>query len=143
MPQVESSTRNPLPNHSLIHRTMSLEPYVFPPSPSHQVKVVQEYLKYYSEFDFDRLSGLSTDNFTQLTLPASLGLSVRTKIEELGFLKDLQASVGGKTLQVSKFITQVEYCSVLTANLFESSPSTVSTMEWGRLGSMYAPLSLY
>jgi hypothetical protein len=122
---------------------MSLEPYVFPPFPSHQVKVVQEYLKYYSEFDFDRLSGLSTDNFTQLTLPASLGLSVRTKIEELGFLKDLQSSVGGKTLQVSKFVTQVEYRSVLTANLFESSPSTVSTMEWGRLGSMYAPLSLY
>jgi hypothetical protein len=84
MAQVESSIRNPLPNHSLIH-TMSLELYVFPPFPSHQVKVVLEYSKYLPEFDLHRLSVLSTDNFTQTTSPINLGVPVKTGLN--GFLR--------------------------------------------------------
>ncbi|KAI0253020.1 hypothetical protein BJV78DRAFT_261101 [Lactifluus subvellereus] len=65
---------------------MSLAPYVFPPFPSHQVKVVQEYLKYLS----------------------ILGVPVKTKIEDLGFLKELQGSLNGKTLQLKFTVYSVD-----------------------------------
>jgi hypothetical protein len=81
---------------------MSPQTYVFPPFPSPQVKAVQDYLKYISEYDFDRLSNLMTDDFTLTTLPMSMGIPDRTKSEEFAFLKDMQAVLDGKPLVVSK-----------------------------------------
>jgi hypothetical protein len=96
--QVKSSRYDPHPGHTLIRYTM--QEYVFPPHPSRQVKVVQEYLKFLSKFDLDGLSGLTTDNFTQSTSPTNLGVPTRTKSQDLAFLKGLEATVN--TLSVSK-----------------------------------------
>jgi hypothetical protein len=81
---------------------MSSKPYVYPPFPSPQVKVVREYLQYLSDFNFDKLRTLTTDDFTQQTWPVSLGLPVRSQAEDIAVLKGLQAQLDGKPLHVSK-----------------------------------------
>jgi hypothetical protein len=60
--------------------------------PSQQLKVVLDHLDNLKRRDFDVLSKLSTSDFTQQILPASLGLSPRTKnecVEYLHTLRDL------------------------------------------------------
>jgi hypothetical protein len=96
---------------------------VFLPCSSQQVKAVQEYLKCLSKFDLDRLSCLTTDNFTQSTLPTKVGVSTRTKSQDLRFLKELQGKVN--KLHVSKSIKLLETASVLTASFLDSSQSTM------------------
>jgi hypothetical protein len=94
----------PEPNiirYSLVQHKMSLQPYVFPPVPSPQVKAAQEYLKYISEFDFERLSNLLTDDFTLTMSPVNMGIPPKTKAEEFSVLKELQTKLDGKSLAVS------------------------------------------
>jgi hypothetical protein len=81
---------------------MSSQAYVFPPFPSPQLKAVQEYLKYVTEFDFEGLSSLITDNFTVTTSPMNASVPDKTKDEEFAFLKALQAKLDGKPFVVSK-----------------------------------------
>jgi hypothetical protein len=80
---------------------MSRLPYVFPALLSPQVKAIREYLKFYSEFDFEGLSKVTTDDFTQQTWPLSLDQPIRTKPEEIAALKQLQEALAGKPIQVS------------------------------------------
>jgi len=87
---------------------MSLQPYVFPPFPSSQVKAVQECLKCISEFDIDGLNSLMTDDFTLKMLPVNLGVPDRTKAVAFTGLKEMKASLNGKSLTVSRFQT---HCS--------------------------------
>lgn len=117
---------------------MSLQPYVFPPFPSPQVKAVQEYLKCVSGFDFEGLSSLMMDNFTLTVSPMNLGVPDKTKDEEIAFLKELQANLDGKPLIVSKTQTQCDrlFCANV-ANLLDRSPCMMSTTEKRRLVSMY------
>lgn len=84
---------------------MSPLPYVFPAHPPPQVKVIQQYLKCYSEFDFEGFGKVTTDDFTQQTLPLSLGQSIRSKAEEIAALEQLRDGLGGKPMQVSKATT--------------------------------------
>jgi hypothetical protein len=114
---------------------MSPLPYVFPPLPSPQLKVIQEYLKFYSEFDFEGLSKVTTDDFTQQTWPMNLDQPIRTKAEEIAALKQLRDGLGGTPMQVSK--AQYDHHFAQIANLSDSLPYTISTTVWGRLGSMY------
>jgi hypothetical protein len=81
---------------------MSPQPYVFPVSPSRQVKAVQDYMNYVSVFDIDNLSTLITDSFTQTTLPSNLGVPVRTKDENFAVLEEVKGILKGK-MDVSKF----------------------------------------
>ena len=82
---------------------MALQPYVFPPVPSPQVKAVQECLKRISEFDIDGLNSLMTDDFTLKMLPVNLGVPDRTKAVAFTGLKEMQAALNGKPLAVSRF----------------------------------------
>jgi len=84
---------------------MSLQPYVFPSSPSLQVKTVQEYLKCISESDFDTLSSLVTDDYTLATSPSNMGVPSKTIAEEVTALKALQSGIDGKPLAVSRVQT--------------------------------------
>ena len=81
---------------------MSPLPYVLPALPSPQVKIIHEYLKYYSEFDFEGFSKVTTNDFTQQTWPSSLGQPIRPRAEEIVALKELRDALGGKPMQVSK-----------------------------------------
>jgi ketosteroid isomerase-like protein len=81
---------------------MSLQPYVFPSSPSLQVKAVQKYLKYISEGDFDSLTSLVTDDYTLATSPSNMGVPTKTMKEEVVSLKALQSGIDGKPLAVSR-----------------------------------------
>ena len=80
---------------------MSLQPYVFPSSPSLQIKTVHEYLKCIPELDFDRLSGLVTNDFTLATSPLNMGIPDKTIAEEFAEMKGLQSGLDGKPLAVS------------------------------------------
>jgi hypothetical protein len=92
---------------------MSPQPYVFPPFPSPQVEAVQEYLKCISGFDFEGLGSLMMDDFTLTVSPMGLGVPDKTKDEEFAFLKELQASLDGKPLIVSKAQRQCDRLFVL------------------------------
>lgn len=81
---------------------MSLQPYVFPSSPSLQVKTVQEYLKCISELDFDTLSNLVTDDFTLAMSPLNMGIPDKTIAEEFDAMKGLHSGHHGKPLTVSR-----------------------------------------
>jgi hypothetical protein len=76
--------------------------YEFPPNPSPQVKTVLAYLKSISDFDLDKLSSLTTDDFTMGVFPMSMGIPDRTKAEELAVLKDTHAALNGKPMSVSR-----------------------------------------
>lgn len=117
---------------------MSRQPYVFPPFPSPQVKAVQEYLKHISEFDIDSLGGLLTDDFTLLVSPANLGVPKKTRAEEFHFIKAMRASLDGKPLVVSRAQTWRGHPFGTDRQLLlDRSQCTMSTMDRGRLGSMY------
>ncbi|KAI0263050.1 hypothetical protein BC834DRAFT_971596 [Gloeopeniophorella convolvens] len=72
-----------------------------PEHPSPQLKVVLQYLDCLSTWNFDHLSKLTTDGFTQTTLPSSLKVAVRSKADDLSFLKQLQEQLGGSNLQIT------------------------------------------
>ena len=116
---------------------MPLQPYVFPSSPSLQVKIVQEYLKCISELDFDRLSSLVTDDFTLAMSPLNLGIPDKTIAEELAILKGLESVLDGKSLSVSRRRMTHPFDTDRRPNLLDSSPFTISMTDRGRLGSMY------
>ena len=90
---------------------MALQPYVFPPVPSPQVKAVQECLKRISEFDIDGLNSLMTDDFTLKMLPVNLGVPDRMKAVTFAGLKEMQAALNGKPLAVSRFQTHRDHPS--------------------------------
>ena len=77
-------------------------PYKFPEHPPPQLKAVQDYIKYLSAFEFDKLESLTTDNFTQQVAPLSLDVPIRTKAQDIAYLRELQASLKGKPLHVSR-----------------------------------------
>jgi hypothetical protein len=79
---------------------MSQKPYPIPPFPSLQLKVVLKYIEALESFDFDELSRLTTPYFTQQSLPASLGMPVRSKAEDLAFLEEFKKKVNGANLDV-------------------------------------------
>jgi len=114
----------------------SLQPYVFAPFPSPQVRIVREYLKYYGEFDLQNLSNLITDNFTQQTWPQSLNAAVRTKEQEFEALKGLKDSLKGQPLDVSSARTQCDHPFVLKADFLDRSRCTISATEIRRPGFM-------
>jgi len=80
---------------------MSPLPYVFPALPSPQVKIIHEYLKCYSAFDFEGFSKVTTDDFTQQTLPLSLDQPIRPKAEEIAALKQLRDALGGEPMRLT------------------------------------------
>lgn len=88
---------------------MSSSPYVFPEDGSPQLKVVQEYFRCLCTFDLDKLSTLTTDNFTQDVKPLSLKVPQKTKAEDLESLRQLRDSLKGKQLQVSRAQTLHSY----------------------------------
>lgn len=74
--------------------------YKVPNHPSDQLKVVLDYFDKLKHWDFDGLGKLSTSDFTQQTLPASLGLAARTKSEDIEFLHIFRDSLNSAQLQV-------------------------------------------
>jgi hypothetical protein len=113
---------------------MSSPPYEFPEDPSPQLEVIRKYFAFISAFDFDNLSTLMTDEFTQQMAPLSLGVPKKTKSDFLAYLGQYQANIKGQRLDVSK---SPDGPFVLIVDLLDSTPYTISTMEWGRPGSMY------
>jgi hypothetical protein len=75
--------------------------YEVPRCPSDHLKVVLDYFEKLKKWDFDELSKLSTPNFTQQTLPASLGVATRTKSEDIAFLHDFRDALKGAPLEVN------------------------------------------
>jgi hypothetical protein len=76
--------------------------YQVPQHPSDQLKVVLDYFERLKHWDFDGLCKLSTSDFIQQTLPASLGLAARTKSEDIEFLHTFRDSLNSAQLQVCK-----------------------------------------
>jgi len=74
--------------------------YKIPNCPSQQLKVVLDYIDIIKHWDFDTLSQLSTSDFTQHALPASMGLSPRTKKESIESLHALRDSLKGGPVEV-------------------------------------------
>jgi hypothetical protein len=74
--------------------------YQIPSKPSRQLKVVLDYFNLLKTWDLETLPQLSTSDFTQATLPASLGLPVRTKEEDIDFLHSFRDSLKGAPLEV-------------------------------------------
>jgi hypothetical protein len=74
--------------------------YQIPTEPSGQLKVVLDYFNCLKTWDFETLSQLSTPGFTQATLPASLGVPVRSKNEDIEFLHTFRDSLKGAPLEV-------------------------------------------
>jgi ketosteroid isomerase-like protein len=81
---------------------MSPPPYEFPGDPSPQLQVIQKYYAFLSAFDFDNLSTLMADDFTQQMAPLSLGVPKKTKSDFLAFLRQYRADIEGQHLDVSR-----------------------------------------
>ena len=81
---------------------MSPQPYVFPESASPQLKVIQDFFKYVTIFDFEKLSTLTTEDLVQKMRPASLGVPDRTRAELFAVLAQMRDSLNGKPLEVSR-----------------------------------------
>jgi len=129
--QMEPPRAHHRPPYSPVQQKMSPQPYVFPASLSPQVKAVQGYLKYISEFDIDSMRGLLTDAFTLSVSPASLGVPDKTRAEEFAFIKEMQAKLDGKPLVVSRVQTWRghPFGTVLIANFF-STDHSVRSQQW-------------
>ncbi|KAF8480424.1 hypothetical protein DFH94DRAFT_742758 [Russula ochroleuca] len=82
---------------------MSPQPYVFPESPSPQLKVVQDYIKFFSAFDLEKLGTLISDNLVHKIVPESLGVPNRTKAEILAFLAHMRGMFNGKPLEITVY----------------------------------------
>jgi hypothetical protein len=74
--------------------------YQIPSKPSRQLKVVLDYFNSLKTWDLETLAQLSTPNFSQATLPASLGIPVRTKEEDIAFLHTFRDSLKSAPLEV-------------------------------------------
>ncbi|KAI0291313.1 hypothetical protein BC826DRAFT_487126 [Russula brevipes] len=74
--------------------------YKIPPKPSKQLAVVLDYFNCLTNWDFKTLSQLSTPEFTQVTLPASLAVPARSKSEDLEFLHKFRDSLKGVPLDI-------------------------------------------
>jgi hypothetical protein len=74
--------------------------YQISSEPSRQLKVVLDYFNLLKTWDLEALPQLSAPHFTQATLPASLGLPVRTKEEDIDFLHSFRDSLKGAPLEV-------------------------------------------
>ena len=79
--------------------------YEIPPKPSRQLKVVIDYFNFLKLWDLEALSQLSTPYFTQVTLPASLGVPVRNKTENIEFLRSFRDSLMCSPLEVCSIQT--------------------------------------
>lgn len=84
--------------------------YQIPDHPSQQLTVVLDYFDNLKRWDFDALSKLSTSTFTQQTLPASLGLSPRTKNEDIQYLHSFRDSLKGAPLEVGNPQSWFHHC---------------------------------
>ncbi len=74
--------------------------YPIPSKPSPQLKVVLDYFDCLKKWDLETLSQLSTSYFTQVTLPASLGIPARSKNEDIEFLHKFRDDLKGAPLEV-------------------------------------------
>ncbi|KAH9994301.1 hypothetical protein BJV77DRAFT_995991, partial [Russula vinacea] len=74
--------------------------YQIPPNPSRQLKVVLDYFNFLKNWDLETLSQLSTPYFTQVTLPASMGVPIRSKSEDIEFLHHFRDSLKGVPLEL-------------------------------------------
>jgi ketosteroid isomerase-like protein len=88
---------------------MSPLPYEFPEDPSPQLEVIRKYYAFISAFDFDNLSTLVTDDFTQQMAPLSLGVPKKTKTDFLAYLRQYQANIESQHLDVSR--VQMTHCA--------------------------------
>lgn len=61
--------------------------------PSPQLLVIQKFYAFLSAFDFDNLSTLMADEFTQQIVPLNLGVPKKTKSDFLAFLRQYQADI--------------------------------------------------
>lgn len=113
----------------------TLQPYVFPPSPSPQAKAVQKCLKCISEYDIDGLKCVMTDDFTLKTLPMNLGAPDRMKDVVFAGLEEVQATFNGKPLAVSR--SRAHRDPPFSANLLDSILCTMSLTGMESLGFMY------
>jgi hypothetical protein len=124
------------------HKTMSSQEcrppiYQIPNCPSQQLKVVLDYLDNLKRWDFDALDKLSTSDFTQQILPASLGLSPRTKNECTEYLHTFRDSLNSAPLEVRNAQSQT-----LVSPRFDCEQRlsyTKSTRVRVKFGSTYAP----
>ncbi|KAH9976321.1 hypothetical protein BGW80DRAFT_1292815 [Lactifluus volemus] len=82
------------------HHMMSQPQFQLPLVPSPQLRVVLDYFNRLSRWELDELSLLSSANFIQETLPASMGVPSRTKSEDIAFLKELRDSLHSLPLEV-------------------------------------------
>ncbi|KAH9989175.1 hypothetical protein BJV77DRAFT_964026 [Russula vinacea] len=82
---------------------MSPQPYVFPESASPQLKVIQDFFKYVTIFDFEKLSTLTTEDLVQKMRPASLGVPDRTRAELFAVLAQMRDSLNGKPLEITMY----------------------------------------
>ncbi|KAF8500397.1 hypothetical protein F5888DRAFT_1801920 [Russula emetica] len=87
---------------------MSPPPYEYPEDPSPQLEIIRKYYAFLSAFDFDNLSTLMTDDFTQQTAPLSLGVPKNTKSDFLAFLRQYQANLKGQHLDAKLGIRNIE-----------------------------------
>ena len=79
--------------------------YQLPPKPSRQLRVALDYFNFLKVWDLEALSQLSAPYFTQVTLPASLGVPVRNKKENFQFLYSFRDSLMGAPLEVCSIRT--------------------------------------
>lgn len=77
------------------------------PSIQKESKVVLDYLDNLKRCDFDAFSKLSTSYFIQQTWPTPLGLSARTKNEDIENLHTFRGSLNGAPLEVRSAQTLV------------------------------------
>ena len=117
---------------------MSPQPYVFPESASPQLKVIQDFFKYVTIFDFEKLSTLTTEDLVQKMRPASLGVPDRTRAELFAVLAQMRDSLNGKPLEVSRLGLRcpIRTYMIMTSNPLDRLPCTKSTTDCRRFGSM-------
>ncbi|KAI0260296.1 hypothetical protein BC834DRAFT_1035432 [Gloeopeniophorella convolvens] len=92
--------------------------------PSPQVKIAQQYLKSLSEWNFEQLSKFTTDEFTQTSLPASLGIPVRSKAEDLEYVKELKDRLEGNPLEITIYAVNEDKNSVWIHTFVHGSASS-------------------
>ncbi len=65
-----------------------------------QLKVVDTYFKSLATFNFAVLKTLTTDDFRMSTAPASMGVPVKTKDEDIALLEKVKEGLKGEELKV-------------------------------------------
>ena len=113
--------------------------YQRPRNPSDQLKVVLNYFDALKIWDLDTLNKLSTSDFTQQTLPESLGVGTRTKSEDFEYLRLFKDSLNGAPLEVCS--SQIRFYVVQFRQLthIQRSYYTISTRVRAKSGFTYVP----